>query len=107
MSGRLSQAERASLGLSAGGLIIDGVRVPVPGVRVTTWVDDPKRARRSPTGVRSPSAPSPSCGTPRRASSAAPPRPMRSRRRAPKIRALPEPRDARGFVDSRATPTAT
>ena len=44
MSGRLSQAERASLGLSAGGLIIDGVRVPVPGVRVTTWVDDPKRA---------------------------------------------------------------
>lgn len=44
MSGRLSQAERASLGLSAGGLIIDGVRVPVPGVRVTTWIDDPKRA---------------------------------------------------------------
>jgi hypothetical protein len=44
MSGRLSQAERASLGLSAGGLIVDGVRVPVPGVRVTTWVDDPKRA---------------------------------------------------------------
>ena len=44
MSGRLSQAERASLGLSAGGLIIDGVRVPVPGVRVTTWLDDPKRA---------------------------------------------------------------
>lgn len=44
MSGRLSQAERASLGLSAGGLIIDGVRVPVPGVSVTTWLDDPKRA---------------------------------------------------------------
>ena len=44
MSGRLSQAERASLGLSAGGLIVNGVRVPVPGVRVTTWVDDPKRA---------------------------------------------------------------
>ena len=44
MSGRLSQAERAALGLSAGGLIIDGVRVPVPGVRVTTWVDDPRRA---------------------------------------------------------------
>jgi hypothetical protein len=44
VSGRLSQAERAALGLSAGGLIVDGVRVPVPGVRVTTWVDDPKRA---------------------------------------------------------------
>lgn len=44
MSGRLSQAERAALGLSAGGLIVNGVRVPVPGVRVTTWVDDPKRA---------------------------------------------------------------
>jgi len=44
MSGRLSQAERASLGLSAGGLIVDGVRVPVPGVSVTTWLDDPKRA---------------------------------------------------------------
>ena len=44
MSGRLSQAERAALGLSAGGLIVDGVRVPVPGVRVTTWLDDPKRA---------------------------------------------------------------
>lgn len=60
MSGRLSQAERASLGLSAGGLIIDGVRVPVPGVRVTTWVDDPKRAppitdgrERSASAVRS------------------------------------------------------
>ena len=36
MSGRLSQAERASLGLSAGGLIVNGVRVAVPGVRVTT-----------------------------------------------------------------------
>lgn len=44
MSGRLSQAERASLGLSAGGLIINGVRVPVPGVSVTTWLDDPRRA---------------------------------------------------------------
>jgi len=44
MSGRLSQAERASLGLSAGGLIVHGVRVPVPGVSVTTWLDDPRRA---------------------------------------------------------------
>lgn len=44
MSGRLSQAERASLGLSAGGLIVNGVRIPVPGVSVTTWLDDPKRA---------------------------------------------------------------
>jgi hypothetical protein len=44
MSGRLSQAERAAVGLSASGLIVNGVRVPVPGVRVTTWLDDPKRA---------------------------------------------------------------
>ena len=44
MSGRLSQAERAAVGLSASGLIVNGVRVPVSGVRVTTWVDDPKRA---------------------------------------------------------------
>jgi hypothetical protein len=44
MSGRLTSAERAAIGLSAGGLIVNGVRVPVPGVRVTTWVDDPKRA---------------------------------------------------------------
>ena len=44
MSGRLSQAERAALGLSAGGLIVAGARVPVPGVSVTTWIDDPKRA---------------------------------------------------------------
>lgn len=26
------------------GLVIDGKRVPVPGVRVVTWLDDPKRA---------------------------------------------------------------
>jgi hypothetical protein len=44
MSGRLTSAERAAIGLSAGGLIVNGVRVAVPGVRVTTWVDDPKRA---------------------------------------------------------------
>jgi hypothetical protein len=44
MSGRLSQAERAAVGLSTGGLIVNGVRVPVSGVRVTTWLDDPKRA---------------------------------------------------------------
>lgn len=44
MSGRLSQAERASLGLSAGGLIVNGVRIPVLGVSVTTWLDDPRRA---------------------------------------------------------------
>ena len=44
MSGRLTPAERAAVGLSAGGLIVNGVRVAVPGVRVTTWLDDPKRA---------------------------------------------------------------
>jgi len=44
MSGRLTPAERAAAGLSAGGLIVNGVRVAVPGVRVTTWLDDPKRA---------------------------------------------------------------
>jgi hypothetical protein len=44
MSGRLTPAERAAVGLAAGGLIVNGVRVPAPGVRVTTWVDDPKRA---------------------------------------------------------------
>ncbi len=44
MSGRLTPAERAAVGLSTGGLIVNGVRVAVPGVRVTTWVDDPKRA---------------------------------------------------------------
>jgi hypothetical protein len=44
VSGRLTPAERAAVGLSAGGLIVNGVRVAVPGVRVTTWVDDPKRA---------------------------------------------------------------
>jgi hypothetical protein len=44
VSGRLTPAERAAVGLSAGGLIVNGVRVAVPGVRVTTWLDDPKRA---------------------------------------------------------------
>jgi hypothetical protein len=44
MSGRLTPAERAAVGLAAGGLIVNRVRVAVPGVRVTTWLDDPKRA---------------------------------------------------------------
>lgn len=33
------------------GLIIDGARVPVPGVRVCTWRDDPKRAPRVTDGA--------------------------------------------------------
>lgn len=57
MSGRLSQAERAALGLSAGGLIVDGVRVEVPGVCVTTWLDDPRRAPPITDGRTAPARP--------------------------------------------------
>ena len=46
MSGRLSDSERAAAGLAAGGLVIGGARVPVPGVELVTWLDDPKRAPR-------------------------------------------------------------
>jgi hypothetical protein len=36
----------------AGGLVINGRRVPVPGVELVTWLDDPKRAPRVTDGVR-------------------------------------------------------
>lgn len=46
MTGRLTDAERVAAGLAApaGALIINGQRVAVPGARITTWLDDPKRA---------------------------------------------------------------
>lgn len=44
MSGRLSTPERAAAGLAPSGLVIDGRRIPVPGVAVCTWLDDPRRA---------------------------------------------------------------
>lgn len=34
------------------GLVIEGKRHPVPGVRVITWLDDPKRAPKLTDGVR-------------------------------------------------------
>lgn len=46
MSGRLTDSERVAAGLAApaGALIINGQRVAVPGARITTWLDDSKRA---------------------------------------------------------------
>lgn len=46
MTGRLTTPERAAAGLAPSGLVVDGRRVAVPGVRVTTWLDDPARAPR-------------------------------------------------------------
>lgn len=53
MTGRLTDAERAAAGLSTptGGLVIDGKRVPVPGVAVCSWLDDPARAPRVTDGA--------------------------------------------------------